>query len=297
MMRRFIKCWLIVAVVAYLVGTGQAKESVSIDREEVGTPYGVFVLHDAHAEKTAGKLVVWGEITNTTDRAWTYAVFRVQFFDSSGTGLIHRLGYDPQDVIVTLTNVQKGQTESVHVEVGGNLTGKLAQFHFIWDKNESAYASHYVFALLKPKANNTLYYEDESLSFAFSLSSSQITVSVLNKTDAPAVISWDEVSYIDPTSTSHRVIHGNTRLIERDKPQVPQVIPPTAKITEALYPADYVLYSSVINEWTIQPLFDSGKGDDPMRHRGAGVGLYIPVEVRGSKKPYFFRFGIDVELD
>ena len=64
------------------------------------------------------------------------------------------------------------------------------------------------------------------------------TMSLNNKTDNPIKIDWNQVSYVDISGMSHRIIHSGVKYIGRENPQSPTIIPPTAKIADIVFPTD-----------------------------------------------------------
>jgi len=50
------------------------------------------------------------------------------------------------------------------------------------------------------------------------------------------------------------VIHGETKLTEKDKPQAPRVLDAGATLDTTLYPADQVIGSRIFEDWRLNPL-------------------------------------------
>ena len=57
-------------------------------------------------------------------------------------------------------------------------------------------------------------------------------------------IVWDQSVYIDETGKSSRLVRGNVRLVEKDRPQTNTLIPPGAKIQETIFPIDHIRHNS-----------------------------------------------------
>jgi hypothetical protein len=86
-----------------------------------------------------------------------------------------------------------------------------------------------------------------------------ISFQIQSKQDESILIIWDESAYTDIKGESKRIIHEGVRLMDRDKPQAPTVLPPKSRITGFIIPAENIYLDK---EWKASPLFragDSGK--------------------------------------
>jgi hypothetical protein len=115
----------------------------------------------------------------------------------------------------------------------------------------------------------------------------QVGFAIENKTDSGIKINWDEISFISPDGRAFRVIHSWDRLIDRNNPQAPTVIPPKSRIVEMVIPSDNIHYD---NGWHEGRLFAGNE----LSYNGLGFSLYFPLEIRGVKKEYSFKFKIGV---
>ena len=112
---------------------------------------------------------------------------------------------------------------------------------------------------------------------------------IFNKTDSGIRINWDDLSMIYPDGTSSRVIHKGIKLIDRNNPQASTIIPPNASITDILIPSEKISDTSYLG-WGYAPLFDG----DSLRWDGEKFGIYFPLEIKGNKQEYIFKFKISV---
>lgn len=164
------------------------------------------------------------------------------------------------------------------------------------------------FSLLEPTPSDALVYSDEFIDIAFSfdvlkdrltkidpdLINRQFGFIIQNKTDTTIKINWDELSWIYPDGNSARVVHSGTKFAKTTDTQVPSVIPPSAKVSDFLIPADDIWYSDSTDErfsgWNVKWLF---KGKD-INWDGKEFRVYFPLEIKGSKKEYLFKFKVNV---
>jgi hypothetical protein len=106
--------------------------------------------------------------------------------------------------------------------------------------------------------------------------------SLENKTELGIVLPWDKISYVDWSKGSHRVLHEGVRLIDRDKPQADSTVAPSARLDDFIYPSDYV-----DSEKPILPLLD------PSAAVGATFSVFMPLEIKGHEKDFFFTFKVE----
>lgn len=85
-------------------------------------------------------------------------------------------------------------------------------------------------------------FEDGLVRIRWIVSGSQISFSVLNKTDHSIKIPWDEAAYIDENGSSHRVMHSGAKYTKRQQPQAPSLIGRKASIEDFVFPTDYVYW-------------------------------------------------------
>jgi hypothetical protein len=148
------------------------------------------------------------------------------------------------------------------------------------------------FSLEQPKPSEKLEYSDDFIDVVFTIGETQIGFDIQNKTDSGIKINWDELSMIYPTGTSSRVIHSGIRLMDRNAPQAPTIIPPNAKVSDILIPSENIYYlSGQYGGWNYHPLFG---GDNSLAWNDKEFSIYFPLEIKGSKKEYNFKFKINV---
>jgi hypothetical protein len=143
------------------------------------------------------------------------------------------------------------------------------------------------FSLTAPDGSNGLQFSDALVDMIFIITRTQVGFAAQNKSKTAIKVNWDDIAYVAVSGVAGRVIHSGIRLVDKEKSQAATVIPPGAKITDAIIPADNVTYAG---GWKEARLFDG----DYMSYNGKEFGLYFPVEINGTKKEYSFRFKIGV---
>jgi len=150
----------------------------------------------------------------------------------------------------------------------------------------------WAFSLLGPNPSKGLVYSDNFVIVGFMIEKTKINFIIENKTDSGIKINWDEFSMIYPSGTSSRVIHNGIKVVDRNSPQALTTIPPNAKVSDILIPSENIYYASVESGgWNYHSLFE---GDNPLTWNDRVFSVYFPLEIKGSKKEYTFKFKINV---
>lgn len=227
-----------------------------------------------------------GEVTNFTNRDWGKVIFEVEAYDAAGKSLGRT-----SDLI--LYRFKRGETQSADrtflIEAP-----VISRWEYRFKAGE--YPAKYNFVLTKPKASSQLIYEDPFLIIEFSITRKQFGFILQNRTENPIKIDWNQVSYVDVLSESHKVIHSGVKYTDKGNPQTPTLIPPTAKLKDIVYPIDYVSYLPGPSGglWKEEPLFP--EAPEAKNLKGKSFGVFMPLEINGVIKNYLFSFNIaDVE--
>jgi len=144
------------------------------------------------------------------------------------------------------------------------------------------------FSFVSPKPSKALTYSDNSLEVLFIVNEKQIDFRIQNKTDSGIKINWDEISIISTGGRASKIIHSGIRLVDRNNPQAPTFVPPQANITDILVPSENIRYG--MSSWITGNLFDG----DPLVYNGKEFSIYFPLEIRGARKEYSYKFKINV---
>lgn len=153
----------------------------------------------------------------------------------------------------------------------------------------------YAFRLINPASSASTDFEDDLLRISFVLNRNQFGFTLFNKTDEPIRFDWDKLAYVDANGESHRVIHAGIRYIERDRPQAPTIVPPNAKVSDLIFPVDYIRWQSGISrvgDWKVEGILP--RAELATEYRGKRLSIFMPLEINGKFKNYNFVFEIDV---
>jgi mono/diheme cytochrome c family protein len=127
---------------------------------------------------------------------------------------------------------------------------------------------------------------------AWTVSEIHLSVILNNVSKTDVRVNWDEATFVDPDSHTHRVIHSGVPIIARNAAQLPTPIAADSDLEDELFPSDYLDWSG--SEWMRKQLLTGREGiDKPV---GKTVRVTIPISSRdnGATIDYTFVFTIRV---
>ncbi len=231
-----------------------------------------------------------GVIFNTTAKQWVELE-------------ILAYAYDAQDnkcdfFILDIPNLMPGESQPLLVPgfiiIPKSDIRKLVLFY-----NFGKYPVAYKFTIIKPVKTDSLHYEDDKIEIGFSISRMNFNFSLRNKTDDSIIIHWDQMSFIDTESKTHRAVYGGWTALAK-KPndpaiRAPLVVPPTGKLDAEIFPDDWKksedAYRGSKLDW--EAIFPAGNASK--LYAGKTFSLFVPLEINHSFKNYLFTFQIDVD--
>jgi len=278
----------------------------------VSTPKGNLLVNHTSTRMKLGSFDMQGEITNTTAWDLKFLRLRVTFYDQSGNELSGLCPREPDGAYCEILGITAPARQTVPFTSGPVINSELMHLpgenpwdpmHYSSEKIQSynlsfldaLYDIQYRFAMLKPISPDNMSFDDAFLSFKFSIDPKGIACSIRNKTGDPISVNWNVISYVDSSGDAHKVMHSGIRLVDKEAPQTPTLIPPTARISETLFPIDYILSGS--GGLTQTPLWpDTGYVSKDESHlktlEGSTFSIFMPIEVGGKSKNYSFVFKI-----
>jgi hypothetical protein len=252
----------------------------------VDTPYGPVVVHFAE-DRLRGLTTT---VTNNTNVRFSDIKIRTELIPEKGKPRVIGLGGSP---VITAFGVDPGQTkEALGLIVSGfrmkNATANVSLEELqLW--------ADYRFES-KGQVRET---SDYKLTAA--ISPTGIEIEVVNKTQNPIEIIWDESSFIDYTGNAGRVMHSGVKYNERDQHQPNTVIPPGAKIQDKMTPTSAIRWSDgtryTAGSWTtdaILPMQVSYKDAEKVEKAATGAELtgYLRLLVNGNKVGESLKFKV-----
>jgi hypothetical protein len=207
-------------------------------------------VHRCHTNRKQASWIITGIVRNNTGRDWKRVVFDFQLYDMTRSVLS---SYIDSPITVIVYSLHNGEEQ----RFGTNYfkPHRTDVFQSVW-KYEVMYKSPQTFVMVKPWENRELLFEDQAIRIIFSISEKQIGIRLQNKTQSPIKVDWNTLSYVDITGLAHGVVHTGVRYIERDRPQVPTIIPPAAMIEDVIIPSGHISYTSgTAGGWSSRLLF------------------------------------------
>jgi hypothetical protein len=287
---------LVLAIATFLSLLFPPRNVIAQEEIRITVPEGVFVLTylSLGSDRYTGDLALKGYVVNNTSKDWKEVIFEIDLYDIAGNKL---KGYD-DSFIFAILDIKKGEAKSIEDAMGpyflGLRGGFVSRYEIRFKTGE--YPANYIFAMTKPKYNKDLSFEDDFIKILFSISKRDIEFILLNKTTDPIKIDWNLVSYVDVSQESHQVVHAGVKYIDKNRPQALTIVPPTAKIEDIVFPADYIYYTSgEYGGWRKVPLFPEGPTAE--LYRKGSFSVFMPLEISGVVKNYLFTFKIeDIEM-
>jgi len=158
----------------------------------------------------------------------------------------------------------------------------------------------YDMSMVSPTISDNLEYKDDKIDISFSilkdnlypLNFNGLRFKLINETDKILKINWDEVSIV-LSGEAGRVIHNGVELRDKDKAQVPTIIPVNSYWSDFIIPVNNIYVIS--DSWSISPILKINTGNFEKWNnsiKGKTFSLYLPVYYGDEKIDYNFDFVI-----
>ncbi len=261
----------------------------------IDTPVGKFTLTKLSTFHVWGTLIIEGELANETSKTWDNLVLAIELSDKNGKVMPKNpplsavLSIDPNasSQLHVLHSFAPGarikmKFDIVDVKADGDSLNLAVKYGL------GEYPLTYKLALSKPAPSENLLFTDDSIALVFVPSKTSLDFVLQNKGDAPIKIDWNTVSFVSPAGLAQSVIHNGIKLIDKAAPKAPSMIPPHAKVNDAIIPVENVEY--VENNWVTHPLLPAGPVG--LQVAGQEFSIFMPLDLGGTTKNYNFVFKI-----
>lgn len=91
---------------------------------------------------------------------------------------------------------------------------------------------------------NKYRYEDDYINIVWYVSPKQFNFDLTNKSGHTLKVNWDDISYVDYTGKTGRVMHAGVKYTDRNNSQPASTVPKGASLSDILLPTDNVYYVS-----------------------------------------------------
>ncbi len=137
---------------------------------------------------------------------------------------------------------------------------------------------------MKPAGDNSMYYKDSVISFAWHITSLGIKLELTNLSDKTLQVLWDGGAFMGLNGKASRIVHSGVKYIHSDLPQVPTVVPKGSFISEYI-----VLYDDIYH--TNYFLITKDKVNDAIsKYLGKSTRILLPIMIGDERVEYMFNF-------
>jgi len=155
----------------------------------------------------------------------------------------------------------------------------------------------YDMSMVNPTISDNMEYKDDKIDISFSAITDNVNFNALgfklvNETDKTLKINWDEVSFV-LSGKAGRVIHKGVELRDKDKAQVPTIIPVNSYWSDFILPVNNIYVIS--DSWNTYPILRNNTGKFEKWNnsiKGKTFSLYLPIYYGDEKIDYNFDFVI-----
>lgn len=159
---------------------------------------------------------------------------------------------------------------------------------------------------VKTASGYTHHAEDQLIRIVWSPPFKEFPFEILNKSEYPVRILWDEAAYVDAANQTHRVMHSGIKFNHRNLSQSPSVVAAGGRLIDLLAPVDYAWFTEGSSGgWNQRNIFECVKGyicnEEQQRialaHRGLAYRILLPLQVGSDTQIYTFIFNVsEVEI-
>lgn len=142
-------------------------------------------------------------------------------------------------------------------------------------------------------------YKDDYVDISWIVSSTQFNFVLKNKGTYSIKIPWDEVTYINASGQTGRVMHSGVKYIDRNNSQPPSIVPKNASLSDVIIPTDNIYYvSGQYGGWREGNLFNfpidkNNIEASKVPYVGKTVRILLPIVIEDIRNEYVFEFKID----
>lgn len=144
-----------------------------------------------------------------------------------------------------------------------------------------------------PISDNTCFVD--GLRFITSFDGICSTLHIKNESGSSVKVLWDDGALIDQENVAHRIIHAGIKITDKEKAQVPSVIPDDSTIEETIYASDYLKWNATKGDWDYLPIvwdktFNNQEAAESYIKNMAPIKIMIPIEKNGILTEYLISF-------
>ncbi len=154
--------------------------------------------------------------------------------------------------------------------------------------SEKGIIYRYQYAMTSPDSQPGMEFKDGMIFCRVLPGELSIGLDIINLSDAPITIDWNEVRLIDPEGGSHRILHNMVLLRDLHRTHTPTVIMPQGVLNESVAPMDYAFLD--FSGWQQRPIFP--KTEEALEFNGLKYGVSLPVKTEERVSTYLFEIEV-----
>lgn len=136
---------------------------------------------------------------------------------------------------------------------------------------------------------------DDGLRFITTFDGIKAIIEIQNNSGKSVKVLWDDGAFIDQDNQAHRIVHAGIKITDKEKAQVPSVIPDDSNIGDTIYAADCLRWNSRKGDWDYLPIvwdkeFTSEEEATEYIRNMSPVKLLLPMESNGQVTEYLITF-------
>ena len=144
-----------------------------------------------------------------------------------------------------------------------------------------------------PISDNTCFVD--GLRFISSFDGICSTLQIKNGSGSSVKVFWDDGALIDQENVAHRIIHAGIKITDKEKEQVPSVIPDGSLIEDTIYASDCLKWNAGKGDWDYLPVVWDKTFNDELSameyiNNMAPVKVMLPIERNGVITEYLITF-------
>ena len=176
---------------------------------------GAFIFRDlvVNGDTLPGSWNIKGFVRNNTNEDWRRVQFNFEFYDETWNNLDHYIDGKVTFIAHLLMNrdEQSFTTNYFHIRGKEESLRRISKYKIIY---KNIYYGKQIFIMVQPWKNLERLFEDQFIKILFSISETQIGISLHNKMNTPIKIDWNNVSYVDIRGVAHGVVHTGEGILK-----------------------------------------------------------------------------------
>lgn len=133
-------------------------------------------------------------------------------------------------------------------------------------------------------------YEDNTIDITMFVLDNNIDFKLKNKSQHSLKIIWNEGVFVDENGSTSAIVHGDIKVINAEKEQIPTTIIRGANLEDIVVPIRNIYWDDNINKWQFKSIEPILKWDETRQ-----IQMMLPIQIKGVTNEYVFIFDMFLE--